>query len=166
MKTFEQAFWEKVNRDGPIPVHLPYLDKCWIWEGNRTGNNYGQVKWTPRDRNRMLSHRASWLIHYGEIPKLNVLHKCDNTLCVNPHHLWLGTQKDNIQDCKQKGRINPVGGRNQKGEGNYHAKLTQADVLEIRRKFASGKYTQIKLAIEFRVTQPNIGYIVRRESWI
>lgn len=85
-------FWEKVDKSG----------NCWIWQGSVNKEGYGgvQVKgmtWS--------THRYSWFIEYGEIPKgLCVLHKCDNPSCVRPDHLFLGTQKDNVIDCYNKGR--------------------------------------------------------------
>lgn len=79
---------------------------CWLWMGDKNQLGYGQLQerkagytflWT--------AHRLSWMIYRGRIPKgLCVLHTCDNPSCVNPKHLWLGTHKDNMQDCIRKGR--------------------------------------------------------------
>jgi hypothetical protein len=87
------AFWEKVDK----------TDTCWNWNAATWGNNqYGCARWGGRCIN---AHRVSWSLTHGEIPKdLKVLHRCDNPLCVNPDHLFLGTQKDNCQDAKAKGR--------------------------------------------------------------
>jgi hypothetical protein len=71
---------------------------CWPWTGKIATNGYGYL-------DNMLAHRASWLIHHGPIPEgLQVLHHCDNPRCVNPDHLWLGTQADNVADMMAKGR--------------------------------------------------------------
>jgi len=72
------------------------------------------------------THRVSWELHYGPIPKgMSVLHKCDNPPCVRPDHLFLGTQQDNLQDMRNKGRH-----RWGLGERHAHAKLTTEIVLE------------------------------------
>lgn len=95
--TPEQQFWKRVNKDGP--VH-PICGQCWLWTGGtyKTRGGYGQFR-------GMRAHRFSYLINIGEIVNdLYVLHKCDNVLCVNPDHLFLGTPQDNMTDKKQKGR--------------------------------------------------------------
>jgi len=77
-------------------------DKCWEWLGAKDYGGYGQVRiWGKQ----MKAHRASWEFFFGPIPNgLSVLHKCDNPSCVNPYHLFLGDQCDNITDCVIKGR--------------------------------------------------------------
>ena len=104
-------FWRKVDKKGPIhPIH----GRCWVWTGSKVGKGYGQ-------------HRRSWKIHFGEIPDgLYVLHKCDNPLCVNPSHLFLGTPKDNVQDMLEKGRGNFTGPINP-AKGNRHGSKTHPE---------------------------------------
>ncbi len=88
------AFFEKVSKG---------LEGCWIWNGSRNWDGYGMLSFMGK---AMGSHRASWIIHNGEIPSgKSVLHRCDNPPCVNPSHLFLGTQGDNVRDCARKGRI-------------------------------------------------------------
>lgn len=85
-------FWEKVNKTG----------ECWIWIGTNHNTGYGKIK---IDREDVLAHRLSWEIHNGKIPtNKHVLHTCDVRLCVNPRHLFLGTNEDNRQDMIRKNR--------------------------------------------------------------
>lgn len=79
---------------------------CWLWKGSKNHNGYGEVSYKHCHSKRALAHRVSWAIHQGKIPDgLCVLHKCDVRNCVNPDHLFLGTQQDNLRDCYQKGRM-------------------------------------------------------------
>lgn len=89
---------------------------------------------------------------------MNVLHKCDNPRCVNPEHLFLGTQGDNMIDKKNKGR-------SPKGEWHCAAKLTAQDVIAIRERYAEGNISQAKLAAEYNVSRGGIADIVKRRNW-
>ncbi len=94
-KSLEQRFWEKVEIKG--------LLDCWEWKGSKTNGGYGTLS---RDKKWWLAHRLVWTMTYGDIPKgLLVLHKCDKPPCVNPNHLFLGTQRDNMHDMAAKGRM-------------------------------------------------------------
>jgi len=82
-------------------------DDCWIWIGSHNNHGYGKMMY-PRKGEFIYAHRLSYILHKGEIPDgLLVLHKCDNPLCVNPSHLFLGTQLDNVHDAIHKGRLDP-----------------------------------------------------------
>lgn len=88
----EIRFWEKVNK----------TDNCWNWTGAINNKGYGRIN---IDGKSQLAHRVSFEIANGKIDdKMKVLHSCDNSFCVNPKHLWLGTQKDNLIDMAKKGR--------------------------------------------------------------
>jgi hypothetical protein len=89
-------FFEKVDK----------TDDCWNWLASKKWDGYGQVKF---EGSMQTAHRTSWILHNGPVPeKLCVLHKCDNPGCVNPEHLFLGTQRDNVHDAIKKGRhVNP-----------------------------------------------------------
>jgi hypothetical protein len=97
--TFEKRFWSKVR----------ITPGCWVWTANKINKGYGVVG-PGGCQEYILSHRASWQLHNGEIPDgLCVLHRCDNPACVNPDHLWLGTHQHNMLDKCAKGRSFPPG---------------------------------------------------------
>jgi hypothetical protein len=117
------------------------MSNCIIWNGPVwSQGRYGMVK---HNRKSMGAHRAAWILKYGDIPDgLVVCHKCDNGLCVNTEHLFLGTMKDNMQDCIQKNRFAKL---NQKGENNNNSKLSMADYANIQKDRLLGMtYRQLK----------------------
>lgn len=135
-------------------------DGCWNWSAFKLPDGYGKIGHLS---GVLLAHRASWMIHRGKIPYgMCVCHSCDNTSCVNPDHLWLGTQSDNIKDCVAKGRRNPAP---QGGELNSAAKLGECDVIDIRRRYATGDVKQRELAREYGVSPPTISMMVRMSTW-
>lgn len=158
-----ERFWSKVNKNGSIPVHMPHLGNCWEWTAACRGSmGYGVKFW---EHKHQYTHRISWMIHFGEIPmNLRVLHKCDNPKCVRPEHLFLGTQQDNVDDMAKKGR-KVIGDHysNRKGECNPKAKVTNAQVLEIRKRFTNGDDRHL-LAHEYGVTVPGIMFIINKRQ--
>lgn len=123
-------FWNKVNKDGPI--HPAIGTECWLWTGYCMPFGHGQFnigKHVIR-----LAHRFSWEIHFGEIPKsMSVCHHCDMPNCIRPDHLFLGTQKDNMQDANRKGRQYKGGSGDHapEGENHWNSKLTPEIVYQI-----------------------------------
>jgi len=132
---------------------------CWLWTSTTNWAGYGAFRF----RGKNGAHSASYLIHFGPIPKgMHVLHRCDIPQCVRPDHLFLGTHADNMRDMANKGRCKPA---SMPGESHPSAKLKANDVIEIRRRYAAGGIRQKDLAFEFGVTQPLVGMIIRRQAW-
>lgn len=144
-RTLEDKFWEKVDRKSP--------DECWLWLASLNKDGYGCFA-------SDVAHRVSWLVNFGEIPRgMYVLHKCDVCACVNPSHLFLGTQLDNMRDMKSKGRA-----RDKFGEDNPKAKLTELQVRDIHSLYKSGE-SGVFLSKKFGVTKTHIYYILSGKSW-
>lgn len=177
-RPIEVRFWEKVDKNGPIPAHRPELGPCWLWTAFRAKSGYGD--YTPGRAGRDRAHRWAWRLTYGPIPddKPHVLHRCDNPPCCNPSHLFVGTHADNMADMKQKGRWTPrefprgdahhlrrEPWRAAKGEQQGNAKLTDDKVREIRRLYAGGGWTHETLGKRYGVTRVLIGCVVRRQIW-
>jgi len=142
----ERRFWAKVRKS----------DGCWEWTAKRNRKGYGDVRY---QRKMQGAHRVAWQLTYGPIPKRRlVCHHCDNPSCVRPDHLFLGTEKDNSDDCVRKGR-------NAKGERTRRAKLIAAQVREIRQRYAQGDTSASRLAREFGVCSRTIYSIVNYASW-
>ncbi len=137
----KQRFFKKIKR----------TVGCWPWTATRDSCGYGQIGIRGRTMN---AHRLSWLIHKGDIPKgigshgMCVLHTCDTPSCVNPEHLFLGSQADNMADCRAKGRSNAV--------------LTEEDVRRIREARLFGAVQQ-DLADVWGVSQGHICGLVLRK---
>lgn len=93
-----ESFWKKVERKSS--------EECWNWKAAKKCYGYGQMSsHLGRDKSPLDAHRFSYELHNGPVPDgLCVLHKCDNPSCVNPAHLFLGTQQDNVDDMMKKGR--------------------------------------------------------------
>jgi len=148
------------NKDRIIPIEDRIKNKfkvdpnnnCWIWQGFKDKDGYGSIIINQKMNK---PHRVMWEIHNGPIPEgINVLHKCDNPPCVNPDHLFLGSQKDNIQDCIKKDRF-------VRGEKNGRAKLTKNKVIKIY--YDNRKYAEI--AKDFSVSKASVGSIKKGRNW-
>lgn len=128
---------------------------CWLWTGSISGLRYGGITHEGKDER---AHRVSWILFRGPIPDgINVLHKCDTTLCVNPDHLFLGTQAVNVLDMHAKGRATPT-----PGERNGRAKLVLTQVIEIRCRASENRDD---LAGEFHVSTSLITQIINDKVW-
>lgn len=134
---------------------------CWNWVG-ASGAGYGRLTiGSLKDGTRKLgsAHRVSYEIFVGAIPAgLFICHKCDNRKCFNPDHLFAGSQQDNIRDAVQKGRFHPPVYR---GDGHPCAKLTPAEILEIR----TSRLTARELAEKFRMSESHMRNLKRGLAW-
>jgi HNH endonuclease len=137
---------------------------CWVWCASLNNKGYGVLSINGRMR---YAHRISYQLHYGDLEQGNVvMHRCDNPSCVNPHHLSKGTQADNVRDMMEKGRRTWVSHFNgPQGEVCHFAKLTSETVVEIRKRYSSGKETMKSLGEIFGVTQPVVSRIINRKIW-
>lgn len=152
--TAEERFWAKVNKDGIKVAHMP--DQCWEWTAYVMPDGYGKFGITHGDI--VLAHVYSYELVNGPIErdendnrKLWVLHMCDNRKCVNPNHLFLGTDSDNMNDAAVKGRL--------------PCKLTPAKASAIRKLYATGEYTHKELSEMFHVHSSTTKQIVQRRTW-
>jgi len=167
-----ERFWKKVDKHGPLPsaealaVHREIAGtRCWIY-ASTAKRGRGTIE---LDHRTVSAHRAAWYLATGRWPKPCCLHKCDRPGCVRFSHLFEGTQQDNIDDMHAKKRDRRV------GERNYMAKLTWADVREIRRigapcvRHPRRKGTILlkkRLARRFGTTTDHIDRILSNELWL
>jgi hypothetical protein len=145
LQALADMYWDRVERGRG----------CWLWGGGRGGNGYGILRRAEKSGFSPQAHRLSWIFANGAIPQGKyVLHTCDTPLCVNPSHLFLGSQRDNALDMVKKGR----------GRHKTAYKLSVAKVKQIRHLYAKGT-RQMDLATRFNVSQPMISLVVRRQEY-
>lgn len=154
-------FWARVQKS----------DGCWVWTGTKNKAGYG-VLYPQGKPKRKLAHRVSWEFVYGPIKGgLYVCHTCDNPPCVNPSHLFLGTQADNVRDCINKGRL---GSYDKTGENNPRASMTDKTAKKIldlywigrvKPKQKNAPYSSKRLAKMFGVTRCAVRLLVCGKNW-
>jgi hypothetical protein len=156
MSTLDEIrFWDSFDMSaGP--------EACWLWARIPSGSGYGSLgigkRWPNRKTYR--AHKVMWQLINGPVPHgLFVCHHCDNRLCVNPRHLFLGTQTDNMVDMVRKGRAAKA-----HGENNNNSKLSVDDVKAIRGLSAAG-FCRYSIGAAFGIVHSHVTQISTRRRW-
>jgi len=136
-------------------------NNCWEWKAFKNAKGYGQTKIGGRSGKLILSHRLSWVINFGEIPEgLHVCHKCDNPSCVNPNHLFLGTNLDNIKDRVSKGRSHRIWLKVDR-EKQPRCKITNKQIIEII-ELKKSKIPALEISKIFNVNVSHIYRLIKK----
>jgi len=148
-----QRFWSKVK------IPQDYINDCWIYQGGTNQDGYAafQVKVSLK------GHKISYIYYHNKIvpPKgMCVCHNCDNPICVNPNHLFLGTHQDNMDDRSRKGRTH-----RHIGETNGRAKLVEQEVIDIRKLYDSKKFSVMDLSKMYGLGWTAMDHLVKRKTW-
>ena len=147
-KSLEDRFRSKIEISG--------LDECWEWIASKNAQGYGFLSVGGK---QVGAHRVSYQLHHGPIPEgLHVLHSCDNPSCVNPAHLHLGTNADNVRERNERDR-------SAREVSHGQAKLNCSDVVEIRQRYVNKSNTQTELAHTYGVARTTIQQIVNHDIW-
>lgn len=174
----QKRFWMKVK--------MKSQNDCWTWTAGRNGSGYGAFK---ANGGQHAAHRVSYELSFGKIQEgLFICHRCDNPVCVNPRHLFVGTHKDNMKDMSTKGRsasgerhisrLHPErlarGDRHgshlhpervPRGERNGNAKMTSEKVRQIREALLIEGVVQKEIAKQFGVSAHAVSKLNRNKSW-
>lgn len=156
-------FWSKVDQSGGS-------NSCWLWIAAKDGNGYGQF---GIGRKLFKAHRVAWTFTNGSIENDGsyhgacVCHRCDNPSCVNPSHLFLGKQSENVQDMLNKGRHGSKSRPEMMARGSLHghSKLTEHSVISIRMRYARGGVSFSQLGNIFGVSVSAISKVINRKLW-
>jgi hypothetical protein len=142
--------------DSYVVIQRKYFTPCWEWTRllHKKGYGVGIVYMGIR----LSAHQLSWILNRGPIPDgLYVCHHCDNRKCINPDHLFIGDNDDNMDDAHEKGRCI--------GSGHWRAQLTDAEVTEMRRLRREEGLRYADLVTLFKVHMQTVAGIIRRERW-
>lgn len=147
-----RRFNERIVKDG---------SGCWLWTASRQKDGYGIFK--SYFFGEELAHRVAFRLFRGDIAEgLNVLHRCDTPQCVNPEHLFVGTQRENIADMVSKGRQRAP---RRAGESSPMAKITSEDVSEIRHAYRKGQTSLKSIGSRFGISEAQVHNIVNFKRW-
>lgn len=151
MKSFEERFWEKVEKNNQ--------DNCWLWKASLSTGGYGRC--SVGDGIWENAHRVSYRINKGDIPdNLVVRHKCDVRNCVNPNHLEIGTMKDNTQDMIKRGRHKFITPSPKPGELNPMSKLSNQNRKDIYNLVSAGRRRK-SIAEDFGISRQTVDNIMK-----
>lgn len=137
---------------------------CWRWIGAISGGKYGMF---GMPGGNIRAHRAAFMLFRGPIPEgMSVCHHCDNPWCVNPDHLFTGTQKDNVADCISKGRNSapPVSDWRGRTKPHHWQRLTPAQALEILTRVRAGEL-QERIAADYGISSRTVSKIKLGQRW-
>jgi len=167
---FEELFWSLAD--------VGDESDCWEWQGAYSGDGYGLIQ---REGKKYKTHRLAYRFEHGQLKKPQVNHHCDNGMCVNPNHLYNGTQSDNMKDNYERNenvravlessretkmkRLQKIADEDlyARGEDNAHSKLTESDVVEIKNLV--GDKTDVEIAERFGVSRQAINDIKLGRNW-
>lgn len=150
IEPIDKRLWSKVCVKG--------IGECWEYKERLNEHGYGvfHVK-----KKSILAHRMAYIITFGvNIDGMIIMHTCDNPRCCNPSHLKIGIQSDNVKDMINKGRNVVLA-----GSKHYKSKLTEADVINIRKYYDSGQMKVKELSEKYKVNMNNIDFIIKRKTW-
>ena len=140
--SLDKRFWRKVDKAGD--------NECWLWNASTNGK-YGLIRSASKPFKHLLAHRVSYELNVGDIPGgMYVMHSCDTPLCVNPKHLSIGTQAENMADCVQKDR-------------QKRSQLNEVDRERIFDMYRSGALMR-EIAVVFGVSRPSISLILSGQT--
>jgi hypothetical protein len=147
-----KRFWDKVEK----------TENCWFWTAGGRGKGYGAIKVNGKLYD---AHRVVWFLTYGKWPQKFVLHRCNNRSCVNPDHLYEGTQKENVRDSIVSGTLFDIRkARKLQGEEKSQHKLTTSDVIKLREMYKNGINARI-LGEKFKILRQTAWKIATGRNW-
>lgn len=145
-----ERFWSKVSKAG--------TDECWTWTAAKDRTGYGYFRTGGKGSPTTTAHRVAYVLAHGPVADdVVICHRCDNRSCVNPSHLFAGSQADNIRDMQRKRR-------HSHGESHGASKLTADNVQAIRARHSAGESMR-SLGREFGVDTTWVSKIVHRRWW-
>lgn len=156
VKKIPEKFVNSIKNRFYAKILIPNENGCMIWNGSKDPRGYGGF--VGLHKKMTSAHRYSYQLHIGIIPKgMFVCHKCDNPSCVNPEHLFLGTNSDNHQDMLKKGRE-----KDNSGTKNGMSKLDESKVIEIKKLLSEGNLTHKEIGNRFNISRQVVSSLKKK----